>query len=196
MTLSNYAEVQTGLVLSRKQSSPSDDESFQYKQLNLRSITDSGYINAAEIGQYSANEKLKSDYLTRKGDVIVRLSGPYTAILITEDTEGLVVSSNFVIIRVKDEHLLPEYLFWLLNTDKIKIDIQKNISGLLLGTIKPSYFADLNIKLIPIEKQQLVANINRLARKEISLLDELKIQKEIYYRQLTKNIQEKIRKIN
>lgn len=188
MKLGNVAEIQTGLVLSRKQSTPSDSQSFQYKQLNLRCITNIGAINLNELDPYTAGEKLKTDYLTRNGDVIVRLSTPYTAVLITEQS-GLVVSSNFVIIRANAKHILPEYLYWLLNTEKIKRDIVRNASGSILGTIKPSYFADLYIKQLPVEKQQLVATINLLAHKEIRLLEELKIEKEIYYRQLTSKIQ-------
>lgn len=189
MRLSDFAQIQTGLVLARKQSDPTDNKSFQYKQLNLRCIKDSGYININELDIYAANEKLKTGYLTCKGDIVVRLSNPYTAVLITDETVGFVVSSNFVIIRTDTEHLLPEYLFWLLNTEKIKRDIVKNASGSILGTIKPSYFADLYIKPLTIEKQKSIASINLLAHREIQLLDELKKQKEIYYRQLTNKIE-------
>jgi hypothetical protein len=193
MTLSDFAAIQTGLVLARKQSNPTDNCSVQYKQINLRCIKDSGYIDTSELDPYAANETLKTDYLTRNGDIIVRLSNPYTAVLITEETSGFVVSSNFVIIRTDTERLLSEYLFWLLNTEKIKIDIVKNATGSILGTIKPSYFADLNIKPLPIEKQHLVASINLLAHREIQLLEELKTQKEIYYRQLTNKVQKQMR---
>lgn len=196
MKLNELASVRTGLVLSRKQSSQIDSLPVQYKQLNLKCIIDSGDIDTKVLDEYSASEQLKWDYLTHKGDIVVRLSSPYTAVLITEDTEGLVVPSHFVTIRADGKHLLPEYLFWLLNTEKIKKNILQNNSGSMLGTIKPSYFAELDIKLIPVEKQQIVANINLLAKKEASLLERLKEQKEIYYRELTNKIQKQMRRGN
>jgi hypothetical protein len=196
MKLSELASVRTGLVLSRKQSNHVDNVAVQYEQLNLKCIIDSGDIDIELLDIFIAAERLKWDYLTHKGDVVVRLSSPYTAVLITEECEGLVVPSHFVTIRADGKHLSPEYLFWLLNTEKIKKNIMQNNSGSMLGTIKPSFFAELDIKLIPIEKQHLVANINLLAKKESKLLEMLKEQKGIYYRELTKTIQKQMGKGN
>ena len=196
MKLNELATVRTGLVLSRKQSNQLDSMSVKYKQLNLKCIIDSGDIDMNLLDIYIASEHLKWDYLTHRNDLVVRLSNPYTTVLITEEAEGLVIPSHFVTIRADGKHLLPEYLFWLLNTEKIKKDILQNNSGSMLGTIKPSYFAELEIKLIPTEKQLLLANINLTAKKESQLLTKLKEQKGLYYRELTNRIQKQMRRSN
>ena len=117
MKLQDLASVRSGLVLSRKQAK--EPSEYRYPLINLRCIQQEGTIQLKEADIYEAKEPLKEEYLSQSGDIIVRLTAPYTAVLIDETTSGMVVSSNFVVIRVEDKSLLPEYLFWLLNTEKI-----------------------------------------------------------------------------
>lgn len=194
MKLKEIASVRSGLVLSRKQCDNTEDSIYKYKQLNLRSIISTGYIDLSELDDYSASEKLKWEYLTHKGDLIIRLSNPYTAILIDDFEKGLVIPSHFVIIRANLEHILPEYLFWLLNTDKIKKNIIQNNSSNMIGAIKPSFFSELEIDMLPLNKQRVIANINLAGKNEIDLLVKLSEQKQIYYKELTNKIQKEMRR--
>lgn len=179
MKLGNIATVRSGLVLSRKQArEPSD---IRYPLLNLRSINPGGYIEADQLDVFVAAEYLSPEYLSQVGDVIVRLTAPYTAILIDKVTAGMVISSNFVIIRADRRELLPEYLFWLINTPKIKRSIYENTSSNMLGAIKAKYFSDFEVPSLPIAKQQQIAVMNELALKETKLLRQLADEKERYY---------------
>ena len=179
MKLGNIATVRSGLVLSRKQArEPSD---IRYPLLNLRSINPGGYIEADQLDVFDAVEYLSPEYLSQVGDVIVRLTAPYTAILIDKETAGMVISSNFVIIRADRRELLPEYLFWLINTPKIKRSIYENTSSNMLGAIKAKYFSDFEVPSLPIAKQQQIAVMNELVLKETKLLRQLADEKERYY---------------
>ncbi|MDD5902415.1 MAG: restriction endonuclease subunit S [Oscillospiraceae bacterium] len=179
MKLGNIATVRSGLVLSRKQArEPSD---IRYPLLNLRSINPGGYIEADLLDVFDAAEYLSPEYLSQIGDVIVRLTAPYTAILIDKVTAGMVISSNFVIIRADRRELLPEYLFWLINTPKVKRSIYENTSSNMLGAIKAKYFSDFEVPFLPIAKQQQIAAMNELALKETKLLRQLADEKERYY---------------
>lgn len=179
MRLSKCAIVRSGLVLGRKESK--DALHFRYPLLTLRSINSKGFIDQSEITVFNASESLDSEYLTRQGDVVVRLSAPYTAVLIDKETEGMVVSSNFVLIRTNESKLLPEYLCWLLNTDKIRKDVFANTFSSMIATIKSSYFTNLEITLLSVERQQKIAAVYRLAQQEAKLLRRLAEEKERYY---------------
>lgn len=187
MKLESIAEVRSGLVLSRKQARESSD--FKYALLNLRSIHVNGHIDLKQLGVFYATESLSACYLSQVGDVIIRLSAPYTAVLIDEATAGMVVSSNLVIIRVDRRELLPEYLFWLLNTPKVKRSIYENTSSNMLGAINAKYFSDFDIPALPLPKQQKIADMNALALKEATLLRRLAEQKERYYSFMINRIQ-------
>lgn len=194
MKLGNIATVRSGLVLSRKQAHESTGA--RYPLLNLRSVNPRGYIDTNLLDVFDASEKLPSEYLSQTGDVIIRLSAPYTAILIDNETAGMVVSSNFIIIRIKRDELLPEYLVWLLNTPDVKHLIYENTSSNMLGAIKAKFFSDFEISLLPIARQRQIAALNELAMKEANLLRQLAHEKESYYSLLIDSIHREIKRGN
>jgi restriction endonuclease S subunit len=177
--LSDCAEIRTGLILSRKLSR--EKSKNRYPLLNLKSFNDDATLNLQLLDVFDSTEALNYDYLTHIGDVIVRTSSPYTAILIDEKTSEMVVSSNFVIIRCDKKQLLPDYLYWYLNTSEIKKDIFVNSAGNMLAAIKPQYFCDMNLMLPDLKEQRKIARINLIAKRELELLSQLKEEKEKYY---------------
>ena len=185
MKLSELAVVRSGLVLSRKQACEKTEN--RYSLLTLKSVKPDSTVSEKDLDVFDAIELLNKDYLTAIGDVVVRTSTPYTAILIDEKTADMVVSSNFVIVRCNTDKLLPEYLFWLLNTDTVKKDIFKSSAGNMLAAIKPQYFCDLDIELPDIREQKLIADFNMTARKELELLERLKTEKEKLYQVCLEN---------
>lgn len=179
MKLKSLASVRSGLVLSRKQSKEPTD--YRYPLINLRCIHQDGNIDLNKADIYEARELLKEEYLSQQGDIVVRLTAPYTAVLIDDTTAGMVISSNFVVIRIEDKRLLPEYLFWLLNTQKVKRRIYENTTSNMLGAVKAKFLMDFELMVLPAEEQYKIAQLNLLAKKERRLLKELAAEKEKLY---------------
>lgn len=190
MKLGDIATVRSGLVLSRKLSRV--PTKYRYPLLNLRSIAPEGYIDNTFLDVYDAIERLAVDYLTQKNDVVIRLSAPYTSVLIDDETNGMLISSNFAVIRTDNKSISAEYLFWLLNTSKVKRQIFENTSSNMLGAIKPKFFADFEIDLLPMEDQKKIAALNKLARRERFLLTALAREKEKYYATVIDRLQDKM----
>lgn len=194
MKLETIANVRSGLVLSRKQAR--EPSNIRYPLLNLRSINPGGYIETDQLDVFDAVECLSPEYLSQIGDVIIRLTAPYTAVLIDETTAGMVISSNFVIIRTECSMLLPEYLFWLINTPKVKRAIYENTSSNMLGAVKAKFFSDFDVAELPIVKQQKIAGMNALALKETMLLRRLADEKERYYNLLIDHVHKELKRGN
>ena len=194
MKLGEIASVRSGLVLSRKLAR--ENPAQRYRLLNLRSITPEGYIDVNETDVFDAKEPLPREYLSQVGDIVIRLSAPYTAVLIDEESEGMVVSSNFVIVRTDPQVLLPDYLYWLLNTSEVKHRMFENSSSNMLGAVKPKFFADYEITPLPIPEQQKIAAINSLAKAESKLLRQLANAKEQYYESILHNTYNEIKRSN
>lgn len=131
------------------------------------------------------------EYLSQPGDVVVRMSSPYTAVLFDNSTAGMVSSSNFVIIRCNRKELLPEYLFWLINTPEVKRVIYENTSSNMLGAIKAKYFVELDVAPISLDGQRQLAAINALTKREAALLRRLASEKERYYNLAVHSIYQK-----
>lgn len=179
MKLQDLASVRSGLVLSRKQAK--EPSEYRYPLINLRCIQQEGTIQLNEADIYEAKEPLKEEYLSQSGDIIVRLTAPYTAVLIDKTTSGMVVSSNFVVIRVVDKGLLPEYLFWMLNTEKIKRKIYENATSNMLGAVNARFLADFELSILSVEDQRKIAQFNLMTKRERQLLRMLADEKQKYY---------------
>lgn len=186
MELNKIATVKTGLVLSRKESK-GDLDCFEYRQLNLKAITDNAEINISEVIPFYASEELTSNYLTQVGDVILKTSEPYTAVYITEEYAGLVIPSHFVIIRVDITRVIPQYIAWYLNRDRIKKAFSMSCAG-MLKQIKPTTIAETEIKLPNLERQRQVVELYDTSRKEIYLLKKQLKLKETYYKTLINKV--------
>ena len=192
MKLQGLASVRSGLVLSRKQSK--EPVGYPYRSINLRAIQSDASINLSEVDVYQAKEPLKSEYLSQKGDIIVRLTTPYTAVLIDETTAGMVISSNFVVVRIESQAILPEYLFWLLNTQSVKHDIYENATSNMLGAVNAKFLAEIEVAVLPIKDQYKIAQIYLSSRHEIRLLKELADEKEKYYAKFLEQIYKKLKR--
>lgn len=192
MKLQDFASVRSGLVLSRKQAK--EPIGYPYRSINLRAIQPDASINLSEVDVYQAKEPLKPEYLSQIGDIIVRLTAPYTAVLVDETTEGMVISSNFVVIRIKSEKLFPEYLFWLLNTQSVKRDIYENATSNMLGAVNAKFLAEIEMALLPIEEQHKLAQLYLTSRREIRLLRELAEEKERYYAKFLDQTYKKVKR--
>lgn len=181
MYLEKIASIRTGLVTARKKAKDQANV-YTYKMLNLKCINESGYIDEAYIEEYSTGYPLKYEYLTHMGDILIRLSAPYTALLINSEKNcNLVIPSHLAIIRVNEQIVLPEYVLWILKKDDVKQKILKNNSGSsAFGTIRSGFFGNLQIPSIPIQKQEAIGRLLMLSQKEQYLLHLLAEEKRKY----------------
>ncbi len=176
MFLKDVATVRTGLVTARKQAKGAEiaEKTQFYRLLSLRCIKDAGVFDVGLAEPYLTKEPLNKDFLTKVGDILVRLSAPYTAVMIDTGSENFVVPSHFAIIRVDKSKVDPAYVLWVLRQRETLQEIYKNVSGsVAFGTISSSFFADLPIGDMPLEKQKIIGAIMRLSEREQILLSEL-----------------------
>ena len=179
MRIGELTTVRTGLVSSRKSTVHSEKPKRIYRLLNLKCVSVEGYLNIDEAEPYEATENLKEDYLTHLGDVLIRLSAPYTAVLIDHPNLcGFIVPSHFAILRTDPKIILPGYLHWFLQREQTKSDLTKSSSGSTsFGTISAGAVSSLSIPLLPISEQERLANLWLLTKKEQELLRRLAEEK-------------------
>ncbi|SHK33037.1 restriction endonuclease subunit S [Tepidibacter formicigenes] len=181
MRLCQIADIRTGLVVARKKATSSPAK--KYKMLTLKSFEDYGYINMNELEEFESTEKLSPQYITQIGDVIMRLSYPYTAVYIDKSNKGILIPSLFNVIRLQDEKTIKgEFLALYLNSDHMKKLISRYSIGSAISIIKTSFIKDIKIENIPLDKQEKLVQINKLHLKEVTLLTDLIKEKETLYK--------------
>ena len=194
MILSNAATVRTGFVSGRKRAQGDETQCYKYQLLNLRCISDSGNLNTAFAEFFYSASKIKEEFLSQKGDVLIRLSAPYSSLIIQNEAQcGFLIPSHFAIIRTKGDSLLPEYILWQLRRSKTKMFILQNSSGSsAFGTISSGFFASMQIEELPIKQQRALGQLTLLHDREQELLDFLAMEKREYFSRVTENAFAKI----
>lgn len=171
MRLGDYAKIRTGLPLSRKQASVGTSVQT-YTAITLKALSDDGFIDMGFTEPYCAVEPLKPEYFTHVGDVLIRLSAPYTPAVVDEGKENLLVSQHFSIIRNLDGCLNPHFLRWWLIQNRKKF-YQSASGATLMGTISSGYIAGLSFLPPPLDVQHKIGLLLKLAIRETELLSQL-----------------------
>ncbi len=191
MKLEDIAIIKTGLVLARKKAPEPTAHTYDYKVITLRSTSVLGNINEKYFGDFISKEKISYKFLSCIGDIIIRISEPNTATYLSDEFSGLIIPSSFYIVRLKNDIIKPEYLAWYLNSECAQKQFLTNKTSSTVNIIKSSFLRKMKVQVPSLEKQKLIANIQKLQQKELTLMDELKEKKKkiylIAYQKFTKS---------
>lgn len=171
--LTDVADISVGIILSRKQDRLRENNIYIYNSITLKSIQNNGFIIKENLEKVYLKEEIDKSSLTKVGDVVIRLSEPYTAVYIDDTLTGIVVPSNFAIVRLNKNIIDSEFLKYYLNSAYGKKAILKVSGGTNLNTINISNLKQLDIKKYELETQMKFIEINKLFIEEEMLLQEL-----------------------
>lgn len=186
--IAELTDVMVGLVLKRKEAIAIATNIYHYKALILKSLSPEGWIDAELLVDYISNESLDERYLALEGDVLMKLTPPYTAVAIDKDIHGSVVPAQFIIIRINDKRIIPGYLAFYLNAADIKREIVLGATGTVIPMLKTATIRELQIPILEMNKQQNIAEVSKLMVQERHLMNKLAEIKEKYYQALTKSL--------
>lgn len=186
--ISEIADIQSGLVLSRK-AAKGNDNVHLYQRLTLKSVTEDSLLDVASFEIYAASEAIDEQFLTKENDIIIRLFAPVCATLIKKEHEGLVVPSQLAIVRLKNGcPYLPGYL-------SVYLTSERSLENLIVGAgmaaqkiIKIGNIAELEIPCLPIEKQKMISDISNKQLNIISMYRKIIEQESIRTKSVIKDI--------
>ena len=171
--LSDFANVRTGVVLSRKKAQISSDKTIKYNQLSLKCFEDGVQPNKEQIDTFISGQEIDKKYFTKKGDVVIRLRSPNRAIYIDKEDEGLLIHSLLAVIRIHSDKLDSKYLAYFINANKTQQILKKDIKGTAIYMLKTKDIENLKLSLPPLKKQKKLVEFLELADKEKELLKNL-----------------------
>lgn len=186
--ISEIADIQSGLVLSRK-AAKENMNVYPYQRLTLRSVTEDCLLDISSFETYEACEPIDEQFLTKENDIIVRLFAPVCATLITKDYEGLVVPSQLAIIRLKDScPYLPGYLSVYLTNERSLENLIEGAGMAAQKIIKVGNIAELEIPCLPMEKQEMISDIANEQLNIIALYKKIIEQESLRTKSVIKDI--------
>lgn len=180
MKLGDKSEIGIGLVLSRKKATINSGFIEKYKTITIKSINEFGEIDKNLLEELKSITYIDKNYITEEGDVLMRLTYPYTAIYIDINNSNLVIPSHFAKIRLNTEEIKPKFLAIYLNSVHCKRQILRNAVGSSLASITVKDIKDIKIKLYKKELQDKAISINDLQIEETKLMNELMRNQELF----------------
>lgn len=187
--ISDVAEVQGGIVLSRKEAKTQEESYCSYKRLTLRAFDRTASIHVSDLEEFYACESLDNALFTSKGDVVVRLLSPMYPVYVENNYENILVPSQFAVLRVKDrEVIMPEYLRLWLAQKSIQDRVLDLESGTAQKAVKIKTILNLDISIPPLEVQKKAVMIDTLSRRRECLYRELIEEERTFTENLLENI--------
>lgn len=147
----------------------------QVKVIAPKAISN-GRVVQAELTEVTLTKLIDESRITKAGDIVVKLSTPYDAAYIDEDSAGLVVTSFCAIISGISEKYQPEFLAAYLNIPTVRETLKRSTSGLNVPLLRVNDLKALQIPDVELEVQKVAVKVLKLNQKKRGLLSELLAQ--------------------
>ncbi|MCS2900563.1 restriction endonuclease subunit S [Bacteroides thetaiotaomicron] len=129
-------------------------------------------------------------YFLKEGDLLFSAKGAnnFCTIFHTQKYNA-VASSSFLIIRIRDKkRILPDYLCWFFNRQTTLQYLTSNAKGTSIPSISKSTVEELNIPILPVDKQEKIIAIAKLQKTEERLYKKIIRKREQLTEYKLKNI--------
>ena len=166
-----------------------------------------GNIRILQIKDICAHTRIHSDVLKlskmvwegrgeppilQRGDVLLTARGEKNRAAWFDCDEPMIASSQLFIIRPKQTDILPAYLCWFLNNAEApRKYFEANSTGSSMSALNKATVSALPIHVVPLALQQQILAIQDIADQEISVLDQLKKNRQQMLKALFKTLLEK-----
>ena len=143
--------------ITKKEDAGDNDFSREIKVIIPKCINADGTIDTNEIVTETIFMEPDPRRITEVGDIVIKLSTPYDAAIITEESSGCLVPSFCALI--KDNHYLERYyLLGFLNSEECKRQIRKQVAGATVPLVSIGKIANI---IIPVPEPDEIGKIGR-----------------------------------
>lgn len=169
MKLREIANIYIGLVVSRLPKCEVGEAGNSYSYFTLSSAEHDQMVDKTKLKDLVTAYDIDEKFLSKKGDIIIGLSSPHSLAYIDHESLGIIVPSQFALIRADSNKVLPEYLIAYLAGDEMRYQVESMAKGTVVKTIDLSRLCDLPIRLPPLIKQQKIARLHAMIKEENQL---------------------------
>lgn len=131
------------------------------------------YISDVSACSFISDKKIKASHFLRFNDILLSNRGNYKT-SIFKSNEKCIASGVFFIMTVKNTNFLPEYIATFLNSVEGQnvLSARQNAAG--VPSIIRSELTQIDIPLIPLDKQKQIVELFLLYEKEVDTMEKIK----------------------
>lgn len=171
--LSDISTIKSGQILTRISAEKTKEEVIGEQKVIIPKAISNGIIIKEQLSEIEISKQPDEDRLTKVGDIIIKLTTPYDSALITEDNEGLLVSSFCCIIRPDASSINPKFLLAFLNTSYIKDVLSTKSEGIGRIMIKLTDIGAIEIPVLDRKDMDSLGEAFILSSKKKKILSEM-----------------------
>lgn len=165
MRLGDLTEIRTGFTA---RSSVEIDLTATDRAMHAGDMRQDGEILATDL--IRANLSSAADrYRLADGDVVFRGRGAIRSATYRGTPNLVVALSPLMILRIRAEPLLPEYLAAFLRSRRVIAELESRMQGSSIRFVGKAEVEDLDIPVPPIEQQRRIIELDQLAQRERKL---------------------------
>lgn len=189
--------ITVGQIMSRV-SYKEGEEVEAYKenvQVLVPSAISGGVIHIENLGSAVLKKSVSDERITRKNDIVIKLSSPYDCALITEEEEGLIVPSFCALIRGVDKNFIDvRYLVGYLNSAYTTAKLVAGINSTAMAMVRGKSLAELEVEAPVINEQKVIGDAYWASCQRKKLLEKMvKQQQQISDNIIIETLKEVIR---
>ncbi|MCP4522147.1 MAG: restriction endonuclease subunit S [Cytophagales bacterium] len=164
------------------------EEKGEVKYL-LSSHFDSNNIPSKFEKSFTHEDERTLKYFLKEGDVLLTGKGKRLfAWAYNDDMGKCIASSLFYVLRLKTSNILPKYLAYYLNSDRLQFLLSQIGAGVTILSIPKKELAKISINIPSLEEQQKMVNILEKMEEDIELTTQLLEKKQRLKRGLINHI--------
>ncbi len=165
----------SGQIMSRVTASTKNGEESigTYKVIIPKCINSDGTLTLADMAEEELKTVPDEKRVTKAGDIVMKLSTPYSAAMIDKSSEGCLVPSFCAIVKCSDPDIDPDYLLAFINSELCKDQLKRQVAGAVMTVLSVGKVSDVLIPVPSIEKQKQVAAEYMESQRKLMVIREI-----------------------
>ena len=163
------------------------------KVLVPKCIHNDGTIVAEDMPEENLKVSPDPKKLTKAGDIVIKLSTPYDAGLVTDETSEAIVPSFCAIIK-PDDSINREYLLAFLNSSACKDQLRMQVSGAVMTVLSVGKIGAVDVPIPTQEEQDAIGKRFVETSNKLALLQKIAAleakRNDIVFKEMVRNYDE------
>lgn len=156
--LQDVIEVYGGQIMTRIVAKSDTDEAVETRRVLVpKSIASDGSIDVTDLPVESLKSIPDEKKLSHVGDIIMKLSPPYDAGVVTEESADCIVPSFCGVIKCSTK-VDPNYLLAFLNSSLCKDQLKAQVAGTVMTVLSVGKIKTVKIPIPPAKDQKKIGD--------------------------------------
>ena len=147
---------------------------FPYPVIQIKDVTHDGRLDVSDVVTMEL-PTVPERFVLAAGDVLFCARGTRNrSAVFSGEVPDAVAGTQFFVIKVRQEHVLPEYLAWYINQDAARQYLAGCTHGSYVSMIHKEALMELPVPVPPLAVQKQILAVHELALREQRLMAEVK----------------------